>query len=156
MPGTAPISLMIAVRRDKPSICESSQMPAQLVLVRPSGVMASCSGNTSAKPPAAREPSSMMWKSLIMPSTDRYMVIGDMAMRLRRVTSFSVKGLNRSAMHYPQSRSAVIEHDRSRVAKLVQRGESLLAAMPALSRAAERQLDPRARPVTVDEHLPAA
>jgi hypothetical protein len=38
----------------------------------------------------AREPISMTWKSFILPSTDRYMVIGDIAMRLRSVTSLSV------------------------------------------------------------------
>src|SRR5690349_22557861 len=70
-------------------------MPAQLVLVRPSGMMASCSGNTRLNPPAARDPINMTWKSLIRPSTDRYMVMGDIAMRFRSVTSLSVYGLNR-------------------------------------------------------------
>ncbi len=78
-------------------------MPAQPVEVRPSGVMAICSGNTSPKPPAAREPISMTWKSPILPSVERYIVIGDMAMRLRKVTPLSVNGLNRSGTVIPLS-----------------------------------------------------
>jgi hypothetical protein len=73
-------------------------MPAQAVQVRPSGVMAICSGKTRPKPPAAREPISMTWKSPMRPSTARYIVMGDMAMRLRSVTPLSVKGLKRSGM----------------------------------------------------------
>src|SRR3954451_14920756 len=73
-------------------------MPAQLVLVRPSGMIASCSGNTRLNPPAARDPINMTWKSLIRPSTDRYMVMGDIATRFRSVTSLSVYGLNRSGI----------------------------------------------------------
>ena len=41
-------------------------------------------------PPAAREPISMTWKSSIRPSVERYMVIGDIAMRLRNVTPLRV------------------------------------------------------------------
>ena len=59
MASTDPMSLMIAVTRDKPSIWESSQMPAQPVPVRPSGVIANCSGNTRPNPPAARDPINM-------------------------------------------------------------------------------------------------
>jgi hypothetical protein len=84
------MSLMIAATRAKPSIWLSSQIPAQLVPVRPSGVMAICSGKTRPKPPAAREPMSMTWKSPMRPSTERYMVIGDMAMRLRSVMPLRV------------------------------------------------------------------
>src|SRR5918993_5898935 len=73
-------------------------MPAQLVPVRPSGVMAICSGKTRPKPPAARDPISMRWKSPIRPSTDRYMVIGDIAIRLRSVMPLRVKGLKRSGI----------------------------------------------------------
>ena len=40
----------------------------------------------------------MMWKSEILPSTERYIVMGDMATRLRRVTSFRVKGEKRVGM----------------------------------------------------------
>ena len=98
MAGTAPMSLTTAATRARPSIWESSQIPAQLVPVRPSGVMAICSGKTKPKPRAARDPISMTWKSPIRPSTDRYMVIGDMAMRLRSVTPLSVKGLKRSGI----------------------------------------------------------
>ena len=65
-------------------------MPAQPVPVRPSGAMANCSGNTRPNPPAARDPISMTWKSFIRPSIARYMVIGDIAMRLRSVTPLSV------------------------------------------------------------------
>src|SRR5579875_2132661 len=61
--------------------------------------MASCSVNTKPNPPAAREPSSMRWKSESRPSGDaRYIVIGDMTIRLRSVTPLSLKALNRSAM----------------------------------------------------------
>jgi hypothetical protein len=52
--------------------------------------MATCSGKISPKPPAARAPRYMRWKSSIRPSTERYIVIGDIAMRLRRVTPLRV------------------------------------------------------------------
>lgn len=74
----------------RPSTWASSQMPAQCTLVRPSGEMAICSGKTSPKPPAARAPRYMVWKSSTSPSVDWYIVIGDMPMRLRKVTLFSV------------------------------------------------------------------
>ena len=61
MPATPPNRLIIAVTRAWPSIWSSSQMPAQEVVVRPSGVMAICSGKTSPKPPAARAPRYMTW-----------------------------------------------------------------------------------------------
>src|SRR5436309_627226 len=38
----------------------------------------------------------MTWKSFICPSMDRYIVIGDIAMRLRSVIPLSVYGLNKS------------------------------------------------------------
>jgi hypothetical protein len=41
--------------------------PAQPVPVRPSGVIAICSGNTKPNPPAARDPISMTWKSPMRP-----------------------------------------------------------------------------------------
>jgi hypothetical protein len=47
-------------------------------------------------PPAARAPRYIRWYSSLLPSTERYIVIGDMAMRLRRVTPLRVYGLNRS------------------------------------------------------------
>ncbi|MCZ8097825.1 MAG: hypothetical protein O9345_09725 [Burkholderiaceae bacterium] len=59
---------------------------------------ATCSGDTSPKPPAAREPHRIRWKSPTHPSTARCCVIGDIAMRLRSVTSSRVNGLKRSGM----------------------------------------------------------
>lgn len=41
----------------------------------------------------------MTWKSDILPSTERYIVMGDMTMRLRSVTSLSLKGAKRSGIH---------------------------------------------------------
>jgi hypothetical protein len=58
-------------------------------------------GKTRPKPPAARDPSNMTWKSSICPSMDRYIVIGDIAMRLRNVIPLSVYGLNRSGTDGP-------------------------------------------------------
>ena len=64
-----------------------------------SGAIAICSGNTNPKPPAARAPRYMTWKSFIFPSTERCIVIGDIAIRFRRVTPLREKGVKRFAMN---------------------------------------------------------
>ena len=90
MAATPPIFLIMATALAWPSIWASSQSPAQWMLVRPSGEMAICSGKMSPNPPAARAPRYIRWKSSILPSTELYIVIGDIAMRLRTVTPLRV------------------------------------------------------------------
>src|SRR5512138_2655429 len=71
-------------------------MPRSLGLMRPSGVTAVASVNTSAAPPTAREPRCTRCQSVAKPSWLVYWHIGETTMRLRKLMLRMVNGANRS------------------------------------------------------------
>ncbi len=73
--------------------------------MRPSAVTAIASVNTSPAPPTARDPRWTTCQSFANPSSEEYSHIGDTTMRLRRVTSRSVKAENRADIVFPDARN---------------------------------------------------
>src|SRR5262245_30692622 len=95
MPGTAPWLRTNLVMRARLSTCASSQMPRSRGLIRPSGVTAVASVNTSAAPPAAREPRCTKCQSLAKPSVLEYWHIGETTIRLASVIERKTHGSKR-------------------------------------------------------------
>src|SRR5215213_6066311 len=71
-------------------------MPRSAGLIRPSAVTAVASVSTSPAPPTARLPRWTMCQSVTNPFGLEYSHIGDSTIRLRKVTSRSVRGVNSS------------------------------------------------------------
>ena len=77
------------------SMCSSFQMPASAGEMRPRASTAAASVITRPAPPTARLPWWTRCQSVANPSTEEYWHIGETAMRLRKVTSRTVSGVNR-------------------------------------------------------------
>src|SRR5688500_16243637 len=78
--------------------CASFQMPRSCGLMRPSGVTAVASVNTSPAPPTARLPRWTRCQSLAKPSSLEYSHIGDTKMRLLNVMPRMDSGSRRRAI----------------------------------------------------------
>jgi hypothetical protein len=114
MPATAPWEWTNRATRASGSTCWSPQMPMSFGVIRPSAVTAVASTTTSPTPPAARLPRWTRCQSLASPSSELYWHIGDMTMRLRRVTPRTASGLSRSSSGTSRSWSAAAGQPRAR------------------------------------------
>ena len=81
--------------RSSGSMCSSFQMPASPGEMRPRASTAAASVITRPAPPTARLPRWTRCQSVANPSTEEYWHMGETAMRLRKVTSRTVSGVNR-------------------------------------------------------------
>src|SRR5574341_177287 len=84
--------------RDSTSTCASFQMPRSCGLMRPSGVTAVASVNTSPAPPTARLPRWTRCQSFANPSSLEYSHIGETKMRLLNVMPRIDSGSRRRAI----------------------------------------------------------
>ena len=87
------------------SMCSSFQMPASAGEMRPRASTAVASIITRPAPPTARLPRWTRCQSLANPSTEEYWHMGETAMRLRKVTSRTVRGVNKLALMFGPQRS---------------------------------------------------
>jgi hypothetical protein len=87
-------SWMKSVTRFHAPTCSGEYMPAQCMLMRPSGSTSVISLITRPAPPTARLPRCTSCQSVTVPSLDEYMHIGDTTTRFGMVTPRSVIGAN--------------------------------------------------------------